>query len=90
MSVRTPPEACFSPRSSAHGVAVLGAGRGLAPPHWHSFPPGQRPLLQVSVLGGTLGWGKHGENLQDPGKGRHIWGGGCLVIFVFPLAPVQR
>lgn len=70
----------FSPGSSVHGVAVLRDGRGLAPPHRHGFPPGQRPLLQVSVVLGDTRMGEVGESLQDPGKGRHIWGGRCLVL----------
>ena len=75
-----------SPGSSVRGVAALGAGGCLAPPHWHGSPPGQRPLLQVSVVGGRRG----GENLQSPARVGWVPCAAARLGFAFPLVPIRR
>lgn len=88
ISARTPSEACFfSPGSSVNRVAVLRAGRGLAPSHWHSFPPGQRPLLQVSVLGGDTRMGEAWVKPAGPCKGEAPLGWWLSCHLCFPSGP---
>ena len=59
----------FSPGSSVRGVAVLGAGSCLAPPHRRGSQPGWHPLLQVSVVVGHWVRGGMGKTRRTPERG---------------------
>lgn len=59
----------LSPCSSVPGVAVLGAGSCLAPPHRHISIPGQCPLLQVSIVVGHQDGGDVGKTHRTPERG---------------------
>lgn len=63
---------CLSSNSSVRGVAVLRAGSCLAPPHQHSFPPGWHFLVQVSLVGGILGWGRPTQRRDA------LWSPACM------------